>query len=50
MEVAQHIGRNTVRCIMLAESENLSRGMEVKADGHGIQVWMVVNYHGRCWE
>lgn len=38
MEVAQHIGQNTVRCIMLAESEKLSRGMEVKADGHGIQV------------
>lgn len=38
MEVAQHIGRDTVRCIMLAESENLARGMEVIADGHGIQV------------
>ena len=34
MEVAQHIGRDTVRCIMLAESENLSRGMEVRAVGH----------------
>ncbi len=38
MEVAQHIGHNTVRCIMLAESEALCRGMEVKADGHGIRV------------
>ena len=38
MEVAQHVGKNVVRCIMLAESENLSRGMEVKADGKGIQV------------
>lgn len=38
MEVAQHIGRNTVRCIMLAESEHLARGMEVKADGKGIRV------------
>ena len=38
MEVAQHIGGNTVRCIMLAESEDLVRGMEVTGDGHGIQV------------
>lgn len=38
MEVAQHVGRNVVRCIMLAESEKLSRGMEVTADGKGIQV------------
>ena len=38
MEVAQHIGNDTVRCIMLAESENLSRGMEVTATGAGIRV------------
>ncbi len=38
MEVAQHIGRDTVRCIILAESENLARGMEVRADGNGIRV------------
>lgn len=38
MEVAQHIGKDTVRCIMLAESENLSRGMEVISDDKGIQV------------
>ena len=38
MEVAQHIGRNTVRCIMLAESEGLTRGMEVAATGNGICV------------
>ena len=43
MEVAQHIGDNTVRCIMLAESENLSRGLEVVADGTGIKVPV-----GRC--
>ena len=29
MEVAQHIGNNTVRCIMLAESEGLCRDMKV---------------------
>ncbi len=38
MEVAQHIGNNTVRCIMLAASENLARGMEVEASGSGIKV------------
>ena len=38
MEVAQHIGKNTVRCIMLAESESLARGMDVTACGKGIQV------------
>lgn len=38
MEVAQHIGNNTVRCIMLAASEGLCRDMEVTAPGGGIQV------------
>ncbi|MCR4923711.1 MAG: F0F1 ATP synthase subunit beta [Lachnospiraceae bacterium] len=38
MEVAQHVGNDTVRCIMLAESEGLKRGMEVEALGHGIKV------------
>ena len=36
MEVAQHIGNNTVRCIMLASSEGLHRDMEVTATGAGI--------------
>ena len=38
MEVAQHIGNNTVRCIMLAASEGLHRDMEVTAEGSGIKV------------
>ncbi|MFR3730404.1 F0F1 ATP synthase subunit beta [Lacrimispora sp.] len=38
MEVAQHMGNGTVRCIMLASSEGLSRGMEVTATGEGIKV------------
>lgn len=38
MEVAQHIGDGTVRCIMLAESEGLARGMEVTATGNNIRV------------
>lgn len=38
MEVASHIGGEVVRCIMLAESEDLALGMDVIADGNGIQV------------
>ena len=38
MEVAQHIGDNTVRCIMLASSDGLCRDMEVIATGSGIKV------------
>ena len=38
MEVAQHVGGDTVRCIMLASSEGLYRGMEVIATGSGIKV------------
>lgn len=38
MEVSQHVGHSVVRCIMLAESEGLARGMEVTATGSGIQV------------
>ena len=38
MEVAQHIGNNTVRCIMLAASEGLHKDMEVTATGSGIEV------------
>ncbi len=38
MEVAQHIGNYTVRCIMLASSEGLHRDMEVTATGSGIMV------------
>ena len=38
MEVAQHIGENTVRCIMLSASEGLCRDMVVTATGKGIQV------------
>ena len=38
MEVASHTGRDRVRCIMLAGSEGLARGMEVTAYGQGIRV------------
>ena len=38
MEVAQQIGGNAVRCIMLAQSEYLARGMKAVATGGGIRV------------
>ena len=38
MEVAQHMGGNVVRCIMLSPSEGLCRDMEVTAEGGGIRV------------
>lgn len=38
MEVAQHIGSNTVRCIMLASSEGLYKDMQVVATGDSIKV------------
>ena len=38
MEVARHIEGGLVRCIMLAGSEGLSRGMQVRASGKGICV------------
>ena len=38
MEVAQHIGGDVVRCIMLAASEGLYKDMEVEATGQGIAV------------
>ncbi len=38
MEVAQHLGGNTVRCIMLSASEGLQKNMPVLSLGHGISV------------
>lgn len=38
MEVSQHIGNNTVRCIMLSPSEGLGRGVEVTDTGTPISV------------
>ena len=38
MEVAQHVGRGAVRCIMLSPSEGLARGLAVDIPGHPIQV------------
>ena len=37
MEVAQHVGGDTVRCIMLSPSEGIGRGDEVLSTGHTIE-------------
>ena len=49
MEAAQHIGNNTVRCIMLAASEGLSRDMEVVPTGSGIKVPVGTDTLGRLF-
>ena len=49
MEVSQHIDKNTVRCIMLAESEGLYRGMCVFATGDSIKVPVGENTLGRIF-
>ncbi|MBQ8752625.1 MAG: F0F1 ATP synthase subunit beta [Clostridia bacterium] len=38
MEVSQHIGDNTVRCIAMASTDGLRRGETVTDTGHGIRV------------
>ena len=38
MEVAQHLGNDEVRCLMLAASEGLCKDMEVTATSSGIKV------------
>lgn len=38
VEVAQHLGENTVRCITMDTAEGLVRGMEVMDTGEGITV------------
>ena len=49
MEVAQHIGNNTVRGIMLAASEGLHKDMEVIAEGSGIKVPVGAKTLGRLF-
>lgn len=49
MEAASHIGGNTVRCLMLAESEGLTCGMDVYSDGESIRVPVGENTLGRMF-
>lgn len=38
MEVSQHLGHSVARCIILAQSDGISRGMKVVATGSNIRV------------
>ena len=49
MEVAQHIGHDTARCILLSSSEGMYRGMEVTGNGTGISVPVGENTLGRMF-
>lgn len=49
MEVAGHLGNNMVRCIMLASSEGLAKGMEVTATGDCIKVPVGTQTLGRMF-
>lgn len=49
MEVAKHLGGNTVRCIMLTASEGLCRDMEVTQTGKGIAVPVGTKTLGRLF-
>lgn len=49
MEVAQHIGKGRVRCILLSGGEGLSRGMEVHTTGGGIKVPVGTSTLGRLF-
>lgn len=49
MEVAQHIGDDMVRCIMLSASEGLQKDMPVFSEGSGIKVPVGDNNLGRLF-
>lgn len=49
LEVAEHIGKNTVRCLVLSSSIGLARGMEVINTGEGIKVPVGENTLGRMF-
>ena len=49
LEVSQHIGADTVRCITLSPTEGLSRGMEVIPTGGPIQVPVGTQVLGRMF-
>ena len=50
MEVADHIGNMTCRCIMLSASEGLHRDMEVTCEGGGIKVPVGEKTLGRLFD
>ena len=49
LEVEQHIGEDTVRCIAMDSTDGLSRGVEAVATGSPIQVPVGDNIYGRLF-
>jgi F-type H+-transporting ATPase subunit beta len=49
LEVEQHIGEDTVRCIAMDSTDGLSRGAEVVATGSPIQMPVGDNIYGRLF-
>ena len=49
MEVMQHIGTDTVRCIMLSPSEGLQKDMPVLSTGMGIEIPVGTQNLGRLF-
>ena len=49
VEVAQHLGDDTVRCIAMGPTDGLVRGMEAEATGHPIMVPVGENTLGRLF-
>lgn len=48
LEVAQHLGENTVRCIAMDGTEGLVRGQAVKATGAPIMIPVGVSISSCC--
>ncbi|MCB0473660.1 MAG: F0F1 ATP synthase subunit beta, partial [Flavobacteriaceae bacterium] len=49
LEVEQHVGEDTVRCIAMDSTDGLSRGHEVLATGNPIQMPVGDNIYGRLF-
>jgi F-type H+-transporting ATPase subunit beta len=49
LEVEQHIGEDTVRCIAMDSTDGLSRGVEVVATGNPIKMPVGDNIYGRLF-
>ena len=49
LEVEQHIGEDTVRCIAMDSTDGLSRGYEVVSTGNPIQMPIGENIYGRLF-
>jgi len=49
LEVASHLGGNTVRCVAMESTDGLRRGDEVTSTGAPMQAPVGINVLGRIW-